>query len=159
MLGCCGAVAALVCFYVWGGLALKDAYHFTDDCGLWLWASTLASLVMFPMLLLVVLCSIGVTPMIVEGGTIAEKGDSFEQMLVGCSLSVLFLTFVGLPATMAGLLAKGLWGESCIPHATACADYALGMFWTLAVLLGGNALQAAALLCRKACTRKATLPA
>jgi hypothetical protein len=47
--------------------------------------------------------------------------------------------------------------KHCIPHSTLCADYALAMFWTLAVFLGDNALQAAVLLCRK-CTWTPAVP-
>jgi len=148
MLGCCGGVAALVCFWVYGGLALADAYHFTD-CGEWLWVSTLVSLVLFPYLLVVVLANFVATPLLL--GTSVAKGDSFEQVVVGIGLSVFLLFCVCMPATIVGVLANGLWGEHCIPHHTPCADYALGMFWTLAVLLGANAAQAAALLCCKVC--------
>jgi hypothetical protein len=146
MLVCCGGLAALVCFWVYGGLALSDTYHYTD-CGEWLWVSTLVSLVLFPYLLLAVLANFVTTPLLL--GVSVTKEDSFEQVVLGIGLSVFFLFFVGMPATMAGVLAKGLWGEHCIPHGAPCAEYALGMFWTLAGLLGANAAQAAALLCRK----------
>ena len=90
-------MAALVCFWVYGGFALHDAYTYTD-CGLWLWVSTLVSLILFPCMALFVICSILMTPMLL-GVKVAEDGQ-LEQFLLGCGLSVAILTLIGMPAAL-----------------------------------------------------------
>ena len=154
---CCGCFfviglfAALVCFWVFGGLALSDAFHYTSDCGLWLWVSTLVSLVFFPCMavMLAVAVYMAVKFSSLFGGDVEVAGDT--HAVLGCGIGMMVTVLNLFPAASAGFLAEGLWGESCIPHSSDCGVFAQLMFYSLVIGIGLEVLAVASGVCLRCC--------
>ena len=127
MLLCCGLIACVICFWVFGGIALSDAYTYTEGCGLWLWVSTLVSLVFFPVLL-VLLCaaSYGVVSLRMVS---LEAGAAVERTMLGCGAGCFLAVANCLPVASVVTLSLGLWDEDCVPHDSTCATFAKIMLY------------------------------
>ena len=138
---CTGLLAGAVCFWVYGGIAVSDAHHYTEGCGLWLWISTLVNLVMFPFTLFSIAMAVTVAYTAVQAAR--EIADTAGSLFLSCGAGMALGVTNFLPVAAVATLAEGLWGgEGCVPHSSGCGQFAQAMCVTAAVGLGLEVLAA-----------------